>query len=301
MELHQIRYFLAICETLNFTRAAEVCNVTQPALTRAMQKLEDELGGQLIRRERGLTHLTELGKLMRPHLTQILEQSEGAKSAAKGFLKPEKSPLHLGLMCTIGPLRMVDFLFEQRRLHPGIELFLHEGTSRQLSEQLTEGKIDAALMAQPQPFDETFEAHPLYSEHFTVAFPPGHRYEGMAEVRIADLDGEDYLLRVNCEHADLLRGLCTARGVQRRITYRSEREDWIQTMIMAGMGVCFLPEYSIVVDGVLTRPVAEPSITRAVNVVTVAGRRFSPALASFIEDIKAYSWANAIGARGTAA
>ena len=78
MEMHQIRYFLAVAETLNFTRAAEKCNVTQPALTRAIQKLEEELGGLLLRRERNLTHLSDLGRLMKPHLEQILSESESA-------------------------------------------------------------------------------------------------------------------------------------------------------------------------------------------------------------------------------
>src|SRR5579862_9438158 len=67
MEMHQIRYFLAVCDSLNFTRAAEACNVTQPALTRAIQKLEEELGSLLLHRERSRTHLTDFGQLMRPH------------------------------------------------------------------------------------------------------------------------------------------------------------------------------------------------------------------------------------------
>ena len=82
MEIHQIRYFLSVCETLNFTRAAERCNVTQPALSRAIQKLEDELGGQLFRHERSLTHLTDLGHLMRPQLEQVVE-GEKAEVAAQ--------------------------------------------------------------------------------------------------------------------------------------------------------------------------------------------------------------------------
>ena len=71
MEMHQVRYFLALCETLNFTRAAEICNVSQPALTRAVRKLEEELGGLLLRREHKLTHLTDFGRLVRPHLEQM--------------------------------------------------------------------------------------------------------------------------------------------------------------------------------------------------------------------------------------
>ena len=72
MEFHQVRYFLALCTTLNFTRAAEACNVTQPALTRAIQRLEEEFGGPLFQRERSLTQLTELGRLMRPLMEQTL-------------------------------------------------------------------------------------------------------------------------------------------------------------------------------------------------------------------------------------
>ncbi len=75
MEMHQARYFVALCETLNFTRAAEKCNVTQPSLTRAIKLLEDELGGPLFNRERNQTHLTELGRMMEPHLREVLEQA----------------------------------------------------------------------------------------------------------------------------------------------------------------------------------------------------------------------------------
>src|SRR5258706_16273960 len=87
MEMHQVRYFLAVAETRNFTRAAELCNVTQPAPTRAVQKLEEELGGLLLRREHSLTHLTDFGQLIRPHLEQLAANAEAAKSTAKQLLK----------------------------------------------------------------------------------------------------------------------------------------------------------------------------------------------------------------------
>src|SRR5260370_42525149 len=87
VEMHQIRYFLAVCETLNFTRAAGACNVSQPSLTRAIKGLEDELGGPLFRRERNNTHLTSLGEMMRPHLTQVLIEIDAAKERAKSFAK----------------------------------------------------------------------------------------------------------------------------------------------------------------------------------------------------------------------
>jgi len=290
MEMHQIRYFLAVCETLNFTRAAEHCNVTQPALTRAIQKLEDELGGLLFRRERHLTHLTDLGRLMRPQLEQIWQQTEAVKTTANSFLKLEDAALNLGLMCTIGPLRGIGFLNDFQRAHPGIDVTLLEGVPSKLGELLHEGSLDVAVMAQPGRFDERFDVHPLYREHFVIAFPPGHRFEAQNAIRFKDVQDETYLRRISCEYRDQLGEIGRGLGVSVRIAFRSEREDWIQTMVMAGMGICFMPEYSTVVPGLQTRRVIDPEVTREVALVTVAGRRFSPAVAAFVRAIKAYPW-----------
>jgi DNA-binding transcriptional LysR family regulator len=89
MELHQIRYFLAVASTLNFTRAAEQCNVTQPALTKGVQKLEQELGGQLIYRERRLTQLTDLGKEVLPMLERTMTSAEAVRRRAQEFQRKD--------------------------------------------------------------------------------------------------------------------------------------------------------------------------------------------------------------------
>lgn len=290
MEMHQIRYFLAIAQTLNFTRAAEKCNVTQPALTRAIQKLEEELGGPLLRRERHLTHLSDLGRLVQPHLEQILAESESAKTEAKEFLRLDNAPLNLGVMCTIGPLRFIGFLTKFRQDHPGIELTLKEAVPARLSEMLLDGTLDVAVMAQPEPYDERLDVQALYQERFVIAFPSGHRFERRNALRFPDIAGENYLSRINCEYADHLGAQCSAQGVVVKRAYRSEREDWIQTMVAGGLGICFTPEYSPTVPGVVTRPVIDPEVTRIVSLVAISGRRFSPAVAAFVKAIKAYSW-----------
>ena len=292
MEMHQVRYFLGVADTLNFTRAAERCNVTQPALTRAIQSLEEELGGLLFRRERNQTHLTDLGRLMLPHLQDVFAEAEAARTTAKQFLKLTDAPINVGVMCTIGPLRFVGFLAEFRHKNPGIELSLLETTPTRLIELLGEGKIDIAVLAQPDRLPERFDAMPLYRERFAVAIPPGHRFSKQNAVRFADMDGENYLLRINCEYRDQLGATCRESGAQLKRGYRSEREDWIQIMVMAGMGVCFIPEFSPVLEGLKTRPMIDPEVVREISLVTVAGRRFSPAVATFVRAVKAYPWFN---------
>ena len=290
MELHQIRYFLALCETLNFTRAAEQCHVTQPALSRAIRGLEQEVGGLLFRRERGLTHLTDLGRLVRPRLEQAMQQMEAVRETAKSFLNTEQASLRLGIMCTIGPLRFAGFLSRFRAENPGIELALIEGVPETLSGMLESGDIDVAVMSSPGAFPERFNVQPLYGERYVMAFPAGHRFARMNAVPLRELDNEPYLWRINCEHSDHFTDLCSACGVRWRTVYSSEREDWIQIMVGAGLGVTLIPEFSAVLGGVQTRPVVDPPVARDVALVTVSGRRFSPAVAKFVAAVKAYRW-----------
>jgi LysR family hydrogen peroxide-inducible transcriptional activator len=291
MEMHEVRYFLAACETLNFHRAADRCHVTQPALTRAIQKLEAELGSQLFSRNKGAVHLTEFGRMMRPHLQDVLGRTDHARNMARGFLKLEGAPLTLGVMCTIGPVLFVGFLNAFREKHPGIEITVVEGVPARLSELLLKGSLDVALMAQPEAFDERLKVVPVYTERFGLAFPAGHPFEQRNTLHVTDVRDETYLSRVNCEYRDYLIELCGEYGVGFQRGFRSEREDWIMTMVAAGMGICFLPEYSAVHPGIRHRLVANPDVVRTVSVVSVAARPLPPAAISLIEETRGYEWA----------
>ena len=109
MDFSQVRYFLALADTLNFTRAAELSNVTQPTLTQAIKRLEDELGGPLIHREGKFTRLTKLGHALRSHFEKIEETRSALKESARTVTSGEVSELNIGLMCTIGPRNLDTF------------------------------------------------------------------------------------------------------------------------------------------------------------------------------------------------
>lgn len=290
MELHEVRYFLALSRTLNFTRAAEFCNVTQPALTRAIQKMEDELGGLLFSRERGNTHLTELGRLLQPQFEAMIENAETARQVATRFLRLDGAQMTLGVMCTIGPLRFVSFLSRFRAMHPGIDLTLIEHVPDRLCEKLLGGDIDVAIMARPEGFSAPLSAQPIYLERFVVACALAHPFAQRNRVEMADMDGEIYLQRINCEYRDHLAERLTECGARIARSYRSEQEDWIQTMVAAGMGICFLPEFTACVPGLVTRPVVEPEVLREVCLVTVAGRRWSSPVTAFVKAVRGYPW-----------
>jgi LysR family transcriptional regulator, hydrogen peroxide-inducible genes activator len=290
MEIQQARYFLALCESLNFTRAAEACGVTQPSLTKAIRKLEEEMGGALLRRERGLTHLTDLGRLMRPHFEALVQAGEMARLEADAWRRVERAPVRLGVMCTIGPTRLISFLRRLRREAPSLEVALTDAPGRDLVPLLLEGELDVALLGLPN-LPERFDRQPLYRERYTVAFCPGHRFEAMEAVPLRELNREDYLERVNCEYPDHFEALhIPDPAADIRTRYATEREDWIQAMIMAGLGCSVMPEFLPILPGIATRIIVEPEISREITLVTVAGRRFSPALKAFVDIARRHRW-----------
>ncbi len=289
MEMHQVRYFLAVCDAWNFTRAAEACHVAQPSLTKAIRKLEDEFGGPLFHRHRNKTILTELGHRVRPHLQALQSASEAARLDASSFLEAERSAIRLGVMSTIAPTRMTGFLSRLRDELPALELEVTEAPSRDLVQAMEEGRFDAALLAAPS-LPEGLHAVPLYRERYVLAFPQGHPFSDRNDVPLGLLDGQDYLTRVHCEFPDHFRALGAAEPKGGQVRYSSEREDWVQAMVAAGLGCTIMPEYLPTHEGISTRPLSEPEVTRTVALVTVAGRRHGPALTAMLRLAKRYPW-----------
>ena len=290
MEMHEIRYFLALCESLNFRRAADRCNVTQPALSRAIRKLEQELGGLLVRREAQQVGLTDLGRLVRPQLEEIAARTKGVELAAQQFLKLDNAPLRLGALCTIGPAIIAKFLKEFSRRNPAVEITLRDGTVKGLIELLLDDAIDFAIMAQPHEYDERLRVQQLYDENFTVAFGLRHPFEHVNAVTMADMDNQIYLRRLNCEYREFFAELLKERGLALKVSYQTEREDWIQSLVAGGVGVCFLPEFSACVGGLRTRPLIEPRVARSVSLVSVAGRQRTPQASKFLRLTSSYAW-----------
>jgi DNA-binding transcriptional LysR family regulator len=294
MEMHEVRYFLTLCETLNFRRAAAKCNVTQPALSRAIRKLEQELGGLLFRRERQNAGLTDLGRLVRPQFEEIATRATGIEVAARRFLKLENAPLRVGALCTIGPAIITRFLKEFSIKNPSVEITLRDGTPKGLNQFLMGGEIDFAIMAQPQTFDAGLEVRKLYKENFAVAFGLRHPFEGMSAITLADMNNQIYLRRLNCEYREFFAGLLKEQGLALRVSYQTEREDWIQSLVAGGAGVCFLPEFSACVGGLRMRPLVDPRVSRLVSLVSVAGRCHTPQASSFLELALSFDWPHSL-------
>jgi LysR family transcriptional regulator, hydrogen peroxide-inducible genes activator len=273
MEMHQIRYFLAVSEELNFTRAAEKCHVAQPSLTRAIKLLEEELGGPLFHRERANTHLSELGRMVKPHLEQVLWETEQTRRMADSFGKLKHTRLKLGVMCTIAPNALIELITTLRSKHPGVELEIVDASAVDIEQRLVAGDLEVALacLGGAASQQERYHTLPLFSEPMMIVVHPGHRLADRNTIAVRDLNGECYLERINCELAAVAERHFIEQGVHDTTVYRSERDDWILAMVAAGLGYAFMPESCVNHPGVVARPLIDPSIDRNVDLLTAVG------------------------------
>lgn len=280
MDLNQVRYFIALAETLSFTKAADRCGVTQPTMSRGIKLLEQEFGAELVRRERGRTHLTELGRIVRPGLERALALMDSVHAEAIDFSSLTKATLKLGIMCTIGPARLIPIITHLTMSVPQLHLELLEASGDVIVEMLVAGAIDVALVGLPK-YPEAVSISPIYDEDYVVAFPSGHRFEKMDAVPVSELHGEPYLERLNCEYVAHYDEFDGAFKFEPDVRYRSENEDWIQAMVIAGMGCACMPENMALYPRLLQRPLVDPVIKRTISVATMRGRRHTPAIDLF--------------------
>ena len=292
MEIHQVRYFLAVCEHLSFTQAARQCHVTQPSLTRAIQQLEKEFGGYLFDR-RSKVRLTELGKLVQPYLQEAWEQAQAAKKEARDYSSKAPTQLNLAIMCTIAPGLLIQMFSRFRSARPDINLDLIDGTAQSIEEQLIGSKAEAAIYCRPdRALDPRLNYLPLFREQMMIVLPAEHRLAAHETIEIADLGGERYVQRSFCEFNDMVDRVFDDRGIDCETVYRSDRDDWVLAMIASGFGFGFFPRYSISNAAVVARPLVNPEFWREVSLTTVKGRPYSRAVGALVHEAMRSAWLN---------
>ena len=226
---------------------------------------------------------------MKPHLDTVAEASAAARQDAAGYLSDDAVKIRMGVMSTIAPTRMIGFLSRLRSEIHGLEMELREAPGPDLVAAMEAGALDVALLALPS-LPDALPAMPLYPERYMIAFPAGHPFQRRNAIGVEALAGIDYLKRVNCEFVDHYRALGGTQSLGVNVRYTSEREDWVQAMVVAGLGCSIMPEHLPTLDGIGVRPLKDPKISRTVSLVTVAGRRHSPALAAMVRMAKRYPW-----------
>lgn len=290
MEMHQIRYFLGVARTLNFTRAAEECHVSQPSLTRAIKLLEQELGGDLFRRERSLSHLTDLGQRMLPLMQQCYDTAQGAKSLATSIKRGEVATLRLALSHAVDIGLLVPFLTELMRAINGLELKFLRGTAPEIAEIMKRGDADLAVAGPMADSWERFDARPLFTEGFTLITSAQHRLAERETVEIDDVRHERMLVRTYCEYAEPLAALLRQREVGSGHGHEVSSERDLLSLLENNLGVAIVPCSTSVHQTLRRVPIKAFEMTRTIYLYTVAGRPRPAPAAILLKQLQAADW-----------
>jgi DNA-binding transcriptional LysR family regulator len=295
MEMQQVRYFLAVARTLNFTRAAEECNVTQPSLTRAIKQLEGELGGDLFRRERPQAQLTELGQRMYPLLKQCYDSALGARSLASSIKGGEVAALRLALSHSIDLSFLIPHLMELTGHFDRLELKFFRGASAETTEALKQGHAELALADGIGELWERLDAWPLFTERFTLVANARHRLANTPAVELEELRGERILARAYCEHANELRERLSNVNVEAVDCHEVASDRDLVALLEANMGVAIVPQSLCIPDTLMRAAVRGLELRRTVQLYGVAGRQRSAVGSLMLKMLRASDWKRMVG------
>ena len=251
MTLTELKYIVAVAREKHFGRAAESCFVSQPTLSVAIKKLEEELDVKLFERSANEVAVTSLGEEIIRQAQSVLEQAANIKEIAKRGKDPLSGPLKLGVIYTIGPYLLPSLVRQAISRTPQMPLMLQENFTVKLLEMLRTGEIDCAIMAEPFP-DTGLATAPLYDEPFMAAVPSTHALAALKQVSADALKNETMLLLGNghCfrDHVlevcpEFARFSSNASGIQK--SFEGSSLETIKHMVAAGMGVTLVPRLSV--------------------------------------------------------
>jgi LysR family transcriptional regulator, hydrogen peroxide-inducible genes activator len=290
MEIHQLRYFVAVAETGSFTRAAEREGITQPTLSEQILRLEDQkhgIGRRLFDRLGRKVVLTDAGQVLLSHAQSILAAVGEAERAVLD--SGEGGRLRVGAIPTVAPFLLPPTITRFRKEHPAVQLQLKEDLTERLLADLLSGELDVALMALPIR-DDRLHIEKLFAEPLVMALPPKHRLATKAEVKLGDVVDEPFILLddVHC-FGDQVLSFCHRGGLEPRVVCRGEQIVTLLAMVAAGQGVSVVPEMAAVADWAkrcVYRPLGKPTPSRTLCAVWHKQRYRPESLRVFVDVVK---------------
>src|SRR5262245_40534516 len=290
MEMHQVRYFLAVARTLNFTRAAEECHVAQPSLTRAIRQLEGELGGDLFRRERPHAQLTDLGQRMLPLLKQCYESALSARSLASAIKKGEVGSLRLAVSHTIDPSLVTAHVVELGKLFDGLELKLLRGNGNEVLEYLKKGEVELGIAAQLGEEWERLDRWALFTEDFQLFVSNMHMLANRNSIAIDDLKEERLVVRTFCETTPGILEVLRGREFDVSRFHEVSADGDLLALLQAGVGAALVPRSTQAPASLARIAVEGVELRRTIYTYGVAGRQRTAVAATMLKMLRAYDW-----------
>jgi DNA-binding transcriptional LysR family regulator len=290
MEMHQVRYFLAVARMLNFTRAADECNVTQPSLTRAIKQLEAELGGDLFRRERPAAQLTELGQRMHPLLKQCYEAATGARALASSFKGGEIGALRIALTHAVDLSLLIPYLEQIKRQFNRLEFRFLRGNSAEVSEFLKKGEAELGIAAELDEEWDRLDTWPLFTENFELVVNRKNPLANREAIGLEDLRSEQLLSRRYCEHSDRLDTSLREQGIDVDRSHEISSERDLIELLEADIGIAVIPQSASIPPTLKRATVDGLDARRTVHLYGVAGRERTAVASAMMRILRGADW-----------
>ena len=292
MELRHLRYFLAVAEELNFTRAAKRLNIAQPPLTQQIKALEAEMGVALFDRSGYRVELTDAGRSFVPQVARILADVRNAVLIAKRAAVGEVGHVRVGFTESASFNPLVTATFRSfRTAYPEVELSLEESPSTVLASALRDGRIDAAFVRPPLRTGEGITLHLIDEEEMVVAVPTGHPLALRAELEITDLAEETFVLYPRTERpglADTVIAACEKAGFAPKVKQYTPQLSSTINLVAAALGVSIVPKSmrGLQPQAVTYKRLRDPKLTALLGVAHRSGESSAPVL-RFVETARA--------------
>lgn len=290
MELSQIRYFLNLAETLNFTEAAARSGVSQPSLTKAIKRLEEELGGALLYRDGKDTRLTALGRDMQIEFMRLDKAVQNVHELAENSVRGRSRVLNFGVATTIAPMVISRFLTYALKELPSVTLNVHPLSGREGTNEVLSGKYDGCFLPNMPKAHFKLAIQPLYSEQLMLGCSQNHPLADSAVITPQQMSEQSYVDRLSCEFHSQIVEFFMDREILMRPKFSAEREDWVQQMVAGGDAVCIMPERSAIVSGIVLRPIENLDLERQISFVTVSGSGNTMELRQIFKMVETYDW-----------
>lgn len=286
MEVHQLRYFCAVAETGNFTRAAEREQVAQPSLSQQIMKLEEELAVRLFDRLGRSVRLTDMGQMFLPRARAILSELRAAKEEVAQRQSSVSGPISVGVIPTIAPYFMPTRIASFSRRYPEAALTVVEDVTVRLMDRLRAGLLDIAVMALPARGHD-LECHPLRTERLFAILPKGHRLGKKRSLLMKELREEPFLL-LRDDHCfrETSIEICKRARMMPQVIFESGQFSSILGMVGAGLGVSIVPEMALEQRADCTFVlIADEKASRTIGAATLKGHFLSRVQKAFLNHL----------------
>ena len=295
MEVHQLRYFCAVAETGNFTRAAEREQVAQPSLSQQIMKLEEELGVRLFDRLGRAVRLTDVGQVFLKRARAVLNELRSAKEEVAERQSSVAGPLQVGVIPTIAPYFLPARLAQFSRKYPEANITVVEDVTVRLMDRLRAGLIDVAVIALPVRGHD-LECFPLRTERLYAILPKDHRLSKRRSLQLKELREEPFLL-LRDDHCfrETAIEICKRARIFPQVIFESGQFSSIVGMVGAGLGISIVPEMALEQRSDCSFVlISDDRASRTIGLATLKGHFLSKVQKAFLEHLRTSAAARAV-------